>query len=392
MPKACSWMTDRELDDIISRASKGLLDDKGVATLAGRLADSGETVSFGHSTADLASTGGPSSLSTLLGPLFLRSMGLTVPSLGVPGRPAGGVDVLAQIPGYRTDLSPEEIGRIIETCGYAHFESGRRLAPLDAQLFKYRQAVGAQAVTPLVIASLLAKKIAVGVQRVGLDVRVAAHGNFGRTNNEARDNAARFCRVAKILGLQPTCILTDASRPYQPFIGRREALVGVLRVLDGRAEGLLERHAAECVSMAQATAGDASCMPVRSDVKAAFHANVTAQGGGAYDFDEFEREVLARHRHFIMAESDGYLSFDLERLRKTLIDRQAADAEGHPYPDPVGLILLRDSGQLVTKGETVMTVRALENLWPLLSDELAQAVSVSSEPEPLTALGEIIHG
>ncbi len=59
--------------------------------------------------ADVASTGGPSSLSTLLSPLFLRAGGAVVPKLGVPGRPAGGIDCLAQIPGYRTELSAQEV-------------------------------------------------------------------------------------------------------------------------------------------------------------------------------------------------------------------------------------------------------------------------------------------
>lgn len=391
MLRALTQMTDRELRDIVSLACRGLLADTDIATLAVRLADSGERVNCGHPTADLASTGSPSSLSTLLAPLFLRSMGWTVPKLGVPGRPAGGVDVLAQIPGYRTNLSAEEISRIIEMCGYAHFEAGGRLAPLDAKLFKFRQAVGAQAVPPLVIASLLAKKIAAGVHNVGLDVRVAPHGNFGRDRDEARDNAARFCRVAKILGLQPTCILTDATRPYQPFIGRREALIGLLRVLNGRAEGLLERHAVGCSAMAQATIGGTCPAPLLSDAKEAFHANVAAQGG-VCDFDEMEQTVLALHQHFVIAEREGYLCFNLERIRKILIDRQTAIADGHLYPDPVGLILLRDSGQFVTKGEPIMTVRAPENWWPPMSDELAQAVSVSSKPEPLIELGEIIRG
>lgn len=382
--------TEGKLQDIVERACQGLMDDEEVAKLAQQLAASGEVVIWQCPTADLASTGGPSSLSTLLGPLYLRSMGWSVPKLGVPGRPAGGVDVMAQIPGYRTNLSAEEVHRTLQECGYVHFEAGRRLAPLDARLFRFRQAVGAQAVAPLVIASLLAKKIAMGVQNVGLDIRVAPYGNFGRTPDEARGNAARFCRVARNLGLEPTCILTDATRPYQPFIGRREALIGLLRVLDGRAEGLLAHHAAECASMALATAGLPASVPI-SDARAAFYANVTAQGGMC-DFDEMERQVLSLHRYSVVAHGNGYVRFDLERIRKILVDRQAAIADDHPYPDPVGVVLLRDNGHLVTLGEAVMNVRAPENWWPTLSDELAQAVFISPEPTPIVELGEIIRG
>lgn len=365
--------------------------DEEVAAFARRLADSGENLSWTHPTADVASTGGPSSLSTLLCPLFLRSMGWTVPKLGVPGRPAGGLDVLAQIPGYRTDLSGEEVRQVVESCGYAHFESGQRLAPLDSQLFRFRQSVGAQAVPSLVIASLLAKKIAVGVQSVGLDIRVAQHGNFGHSWDEARENAARFCRVAKILGLLPTCILTDAKQPYQPFIGRGEALVALFRVIDGRAEGLLERHSAECMTMVQATTGNNDRLPLLSEAARAFHANVAAQGGG-FDLEEMEKNILAQHRYNVIVKSEGYISFNLAQIREILTAQQAAVAGSHPYPDPVGVILVRDNGQFVSTGETVMTVRAPEDLWPTLSKELARAVFLLSEPDSPAEFGEIVHG
>jgi len=75
------------------------LSDADLASLATLLAQSGRIRSSPvHSeTADIASTGGPSSLATLLSPLYLRSFGYCVPKLGVAGRPAGGIDVMAQL-------------------------------------------------------------------------------------------------------------------------------------------------------------------------------------------------------------------------------------------------------------------------------------------------------
>src|SRR5437868_14746215 len=95
------------------------------------LASSGTVLTCNENgpTADVASTGGPASLSTLLCPLYLRSYGFVVPKLGVPGRPAGGIDVLAQLPGYRVDLSEADVRRVLERCGYAHFLAGTQFAP-----------------------------------------------------------------------------------------------------------------------------------------------------------------------------------------------------------------------------------------------------------------------
>lgn len=120
------------------------------ASLAQILAGTGGSVAIDHPLiADVASTGGPSSLSTLLAPLFLREGGAIVPKLGVPGRPAGGIDCLAQIPGYHSTLTPEEVEAVLASGGYAHFLAAGEMAPLDGRMFRLRQDCGAQAVPTL---------------------------------------------------------------------------------------------------------------------------------------------------------------------------------------------------------------------------------------------------
>lgn len=383
-------MTDGELQGIVTHACTGQMDDEETAKLARMLAESGDVLSWNHYTADLASTGAPSSLSTLLSPLVLHSMGCFVPKLAVPGRPAGGVDVMAQIPGYRTNLISSEVRRVLEACGYVHFEAGERLAPLDARLFRLRQAMGAQAVAPLVIASLLAKKLAVGVQNVGLDVRVAPHGNFGRSFEEARQNAARFCRVARDLKLNAVCILTDATRPYQPLIGRHEALIGLVRVLDGRARGPLERHAADCALMAEATLGRTGGWSW-AEARAIFDRNVVAQGG-ACDFGEMEERLISEHKTYITAPASGYVYFDLEKIRNIIVDRQRLGIDGLNYSDPVGIILIPESGRFVSRGDAIMSVRAPEGWRPELKTALIDAVSFFPERAAEAMPMEVIRG
>lgn len=90
---------NRDCDDIVSMSRYVLqngLQLEEVASLAVKMANSGALLPASPSaTADVASTGGPSSLSTLICPLFLNLKGFTIPKLSVPGRPAGGIDVLA---------------------------------------------------------------------------------------------------------------------------------------------------------------------------------------------------------------------------------------------------------------------------------------------------------
>ena len=88
--------TDDAMQVLIDRMRTSLVTDDDIAYLATTLGGSGSVLSIpdGRFAADLASTGGPTSLSTLIGPLYLRAMGCCVPKLGVPGRPAGGVDAV----------------------------------------------------------------------------------------------------------------------------------------------------------------------------------------------------------------------------------------------------------------------------------------------------------
>ena len=223
--------SDDLLGEIVRRAADQTVTDDDIAHLACRLAQSGlilDLSNYGR-TADIASTGGPSSLSTLVCPLYLCELGYVVPKLTVPGRPAGSIDVLAQIPGYLIRLTDADVLRIISDVRYAHFVASDAFAPLDARLFSYRRLCGALDSPALVIASILAKKIAAGVETIGLDVRVAPHSSFGSTWGSARRNARRFCRVAARLGRMAVCFLTDARLPNQPFIGRVIAVLPELR-------------------------------------------------------------------------------------------------------------------------------------------------------------------
>ena len=130
----------------------------------------------------------------------------------------------------------------------------RKFAPLDTRLFRLRQELGAQGVEPLVIASLLSKKLAAGVVSFGIDVRVAKHGNFGNDFDAARLSASRFCRIAQMLGLDAVCVLSEAGQPLQPYIGRGEALLALRNLFSGQASPWLQNHVDECAEIVQLVA------------------------------------------------------------------------------------------------------------------------------------------
>jgi len=333
------------------------------AELAHLLADSGTKLPRRAAlAADVASTGGPSSLSTLLCPLFLRAAGLEVPKLGVPGRPAGGIDCLAQIAGYKTDLTDQELTKVLDAAGYAHFLTAGQYAPLDARVFKLRQLYGFQEVPTLVAASLLSKKLAVGVATAGLDVRVAAHGNFGRSMEEAQANAEMYVEASEMLGLAGKPVLTDGSVPYQAYIGRSEALAALDDVFSGNAGAWLLEHFELCRRLAISATPVELEAAVKSATPASlyrvFRENIIAQGADEAAFYAVVRKVRQEVRHDVTAEHDGLVAISLEGIRQALTRAQAcAEATTQQFPDPAGAILCVRPGDAVTKGTVLASVR-----------------------------------
>ena len=344
-----------------------------VAALALTLADSGSRRQPNDASADIASTGGPSSLSTLLCPLFLVDMGLTVPKVGVAGRPAGGIDVLGAIPGYRTHLLRADFDAVVDRVGYAHVAADQTWAPADAALFRLRQERGTQAQPSLAAASLLSKKLAAGVQVAGLDARIGPHGNFGTDWPVAQASAEVYCEAGRQLGLEPIVFLTDASVPYQPFIGRGEALAAVTLVVRGTVDDYwLREHVDMCHKMARIVRSVA--MPrsteTASDIASGgiariMAANLEAQGASTARLEAHLSFIAQQQKHQINAAEGGFVHYNLAALRDlvTRLNMNRVPSSEQPdhcageYLDMAGVRLLCHPHLRIQRGDAVVEVR-----------------------------------
>jgi pyrimidine-nucleoside phosphorylase len=354
---------DIDIAQVVTYASQNDLAINEVVSLARKLAFTGSWLpGDANITVDVPSTGGPSSLSTLICPLFLRLKGFAVPKLAVPGRPAGGVDVLATVPGYRTDLNRDEVIQCLAQCQYAHFRAGHDFVPLDARMFAIRQQMGSQDNPHLVIASLISKKLAAAVVRVRLDVRVGPHGNFGSTIQEARENARMFNHVARMVGLDSACYLTDAKSIYQPYIGRGEALVALDDLFNNQASVWLAEHIQSCWEMTEnpSTSGG---YPEGSALREIFADNLAAQGSSIREFSLRVDDIRGSNKETIRARSKGHLQIDIPQLRRLLVQTQASFPSGRAlFSDPCGVELLCRPGQEVEAGQPIALVRGIDKV------------------------------
>lgn len=348
---------EEELRDIIHKFETKEVNDTDIINLINKIVDSGEQLFFPMPVYDFASTGGPSSLSTLLVPLYLFGSGCNVIDLAVPGRPAGAIDVLAQIDGYDTTIKPNIV------CGsntYFHIEAGDKIAPLDKELYQLRKKYNKVNIPNMAIASLLSKKVACGAKIIGLDIRVAVHGNFGVNWDLCRENAIRYNRIANSYGIKSTCFLSDANSPYQNYIGRGEALIALFNIFNGICEKRLQEHVDYCASMAETLLGENANIrkgnAIIVDIKKAFEVNLKQQGSSYNNFLEAVERVKKQSYQTVVAGQSGYIKFNLLSIRDYIVRRQMNITDVR-YPDPCGVVLLVNDGDYINYNTPIMKTR-----------------------------------
>nr|WP_299486247.1 hypothetical protein [uncultured Allomuricauda sp.] len=372
------------MDRLIALGRSNALSNEDIGFLAKTIANSGTCLKHKNNlkVADIPSTGGPSSLSTLICPLMLRELGFFVPKLGVPGRPAGGVDVLSQIPGYRIHFSQTELHKCLEKNGYCHFLTNEDFAPLDGQLFHYRKKVDAVNIAPLVIASILSKKVAAGLLITGLDVRVSEKGNFGSTWLSASKNTERFIKVAASLGITAVGLLNSLDSIQQPFIGRGEALVALSNIFEDNADGLLYDHFKRCISMAMELTDTNENPPVdiANRLKEHFVQNLEAQGGTWLNFINKVQAVEKKHINVISTKKSGFLSIDLYQLRDALVwGQDFYKSPNNLFPDTCGVVFNKKNNDLVFKGEPIATYRCEPEILNEFKNKIYSSIAVSDK-------------
>lgn len=378
--------SEKRLQEIITKFEKDVPDEL-IVDLVNTLACSGRKLKFCGQVFDFASTGGPSSLTTILVPLYLYGFGKNVINLAVPGRPAGAVDVLAQIPGYNL----ETIGMNYRSNKpfYYHLEANEEFVPFDNALFTYRKKVNKVDISNLVIASLLSKKIASGATHIGLDVRISPFGNFGKTWKECQANAIRYNRIAEVLGLKSTCFLSDASYPYQRYIGRGEALEAVYSLINCDGDKTLIEHDSYCKDIARCLVNKdkKQCDIPKICLKDVFSENLEQQGSSFSNFEAAVEKKRLQTKSILYANQSGYLYYDLEHIREFVVFFQNTASSGERYPDPCGITLLQNTGDYVYRDTPIISIRGISDVSSLNCNSL---FSISEEAALICRKREVI--
>ena len=384
----------------MSVCCRGMTEHETLA-LTEAMRDSGDCLDWSdvpRPTADKHSTGGVGDkLSLIIQPLA-ASCGVAVPSLtgrGL-GLTGGTADKLESIPGYNASLPLADFKRVVAECGCSMTVQTAEIAPADKKLYALRDVTGTVPSIPLIVASILSKKLAEGAGSLVFDVK-CGKGAFMKTQPDAEALARALVGGAKGAGRKAAALVTAMDEPLGFAVGNALEVMEAVNVLkgDGRQPAdvveMSVEFAARMVALAKGfdlEKARARCRENLSNGKAyqVFAGMVRLQGGDLARFEAENRDGGSAASLELKVERSGFVSeIDAERVARVAFMLGAGRAKADDAIDPAAGVLLRVAhGDRIGPGQPVATVHAKDRA-SLLEDaaaELAGAFSFSGEPPP----------
>jgi pyrimidine-nucleoside phosphorylase len=243
--------------------------------------------------ADKHSTGGVGDKTSLLIAPFAAAAGVCVPMISGRGlgHTGGTLDKLASIPGYRVDLSLKEFRAVLDRAGFAMNGQTAEIAPADKKLYALRDATATVEAIPLIVASIISKKGAAGLDAMVIDVKTGS-GAFMREQDRARTLARALVKTGNSLGVRSQALITDMNQPLGRAVGNsvevRECIELLRGEFDEHARPVLDLSIELAARMIVLSGLESSVEKARAQIQQVhasgaalecFRKNVEAQGG-----------------------------------------------------------------------------------------------------------------
>jgi thymidine phosphorylase len=339
-------LTDEQIDWLVAGITDGSISDAQVGALAmaivingmspdervaltGAMTRSGEVLTWDvdRPVLDKHSTGGVGDKVSLLLAPIVAACGGAVPMISGRGlgHTGGTLDKLDSIPGYDTAPGRERFAQAVREAGCAIIGQTGDLAPADRRLYAIRDATGTVESMPLIVASILSKKLAAGLDALVMDVKVGS-GAFLPELDQARELAQAIIDVARGNGLATAALLTDMDRVMGRAAGNAVEVRECIDHLTGAAKDarMVEVTLALCEQLLRLKGLDGDPRAALESGAAAEHfARMVATLGGPADLLERPGDHLACAPVTIEAhaERDGVVAgIDVRAIGLAIID------------------------------------------------------------------------
>ncbi len=350
------------------------MDDRETRDLTMAMARSGEMLDLSEIApivVDKHSTGGVGDKVSLVVAPAVAACGLPVGKMSGRGLgfSGGTLDKLESIPGYRTDLTVEEFKAQLRRIGIVLTGQSANLAPADGKLYALRDVTGTVPSIPLIVSSIMSKKIAAGADAIVLDVKMGS-GAFMKTLEDAARLAEGMVRIGREVGRKVTALISDMNQPLGFAVGNALEVKEAIETLHGGGPEDFREHcltvAGEMLFLGEKAADESEgrrmIEAVIADGRAweKFRQLVEAQGGDVAYIEEPERLPTARLIETVEAEAKGYLAHvQADEIGMAVVALGGGrEKKGDPIDHAVGVVMHVKVGEAVEPGKPLFTVHA----------------------------------
>jgi pyrimidine-nucleoside phosphorylase len=318
---------------------------------------------------DKHSTGGVGDKTSLIVAPLAAAAGVVVPMMSgrALGHTGGTLDKLESIPGFRTDLTPEQFHRQLSEIGLCFIGQSERLAPADRKLYALRDVTATVESIPLISSSIMSKKVAEGIDALVLDVKVGT-GAFMKKQVDARRLAQTMVGIGRRMDKKVQALITDMNQPLGFAVGNALEVMEASQTLQNAGPADLTKLslelAARMIFLGKKTASldearrIAEQHLVDGSAYKKFKQVVTAQGGNAQALDRFELLPNATGMREVLSPRGGYVSsINAEDIGTASNMIGAGRDKKEDSIDPaVGIILEVKHGEKVDAGSVLCRI------------------------------------
>lgn len=350
------------------------MSDRETLDMTMAMMNSGETLDLSPIKgvkADKHSTGGVGDKTSLVLCPMVSACGLKIAKMSGRGlgHTGGTIDKLESFSGFSTAISEEQFFKNVNEIGIAIIGQTADLVPADKKIYALRDVTATVPSIPLIVSSIMSKKLASGADVIVLDVK-CGDGAFMKTEDEARELARGLTRIGRLAGRKCAAVITDMDQPLGYAVGNALEVKEAIAVLKGEQQGdllelclnlggcmLAEAGLAESVEAARErlleAIRDGSALKKLAQM-------VEAQGGDSRAVYDVSLLPQAAVELPVASERDGYVSrIHAEEVGLVSMHLGGGRATKESAIDlSVGVVLAKKLGEPVKKGEVLGTIHA----------------------------------
>lgn len=372
------------------------MDDEETTNLTLAIAASGDKVDLSGINGvkvDKHSTGGVGDKTSLIIAPIVASYGVKVAKMSGRGlgHTGGTIDKLEAIDGYQTSIDKKEFFRIVNEVGVSIIGQSGNLAPADKKLYALRDVTATVDSLPLIVSSIMGKKLAAGADCILLDVKTGS-GGFMKTLEDSTKLAKSMVEIGHLAGKKVIALITDMDVPLGKAIGNSLEVIEAVETLKGEGpEDLTEicidiaanmlymagkGTVKECEALAKKAIADGSALQTLVKM-------VHAQGGNEKLLSDTSLFKKAAYDYEVKAPRTGYIEHvDTESYGMASLALGAGRAKKEdPIDYSAGITLEKKTGDFVKEGDVIAVLHTNKPESVKEAEErILKATEISSEP------------